>query len=167
MSHSNEHIKEFEMRTLTLSIFMILYSVNSSAVSRDDVTKNNVLNYLKSTISTINKNLPAQVDRVTQFDSVWVSDNKIVQKYTILSIQNSKTIATENLKEQMQISIRNEFCTQPSKKVARDLNIPLVLNYSAVNGEFLFEVEVSGDDCLYEKKNESSVMVRYENDLKI
>ena len=67
----------------------------------------------------------------------------------------------------MEISIKNEFCTQPSKKVARDLNIPLVLNYSAINGEFLFEVEVSGADCSYEKRNENQMLAKYENDLKI
>ena len=155
------------MRTLAISIIMIIYSVQSSATTRNEVTKEAVLSYLKKTISNINKDLPAQVDKVTQFDSVWISDNKVVQKYTILSIQNSKTVATEDLKAQMEISIKNEFCTQPSKKVARDLNIPLVLNYSAINGEFLFEVEVSGADCSYEKRNENQMLAKYENDLKI
>ena len=65
------------MRTLAISIIMIIYSVQSSATTRNEVTKEAVLSYLKKTISNINKDLPAQVDKVTQFDSVWISDNKV------------------------------------------------------------------------------------------
>lgn len=135
------------MRTLALIIFFIFNTTNAFSNVNQAAANQNILSYLRNDISEFNKNLPAQVDKWTRYDSVWIVNNKLFQSFTILTLKNAKVPIPANLINDLKQEVVNGFCTQPSLKGMRELNIPVIKNYSATNGEFLFEFEVSTSDC--------------------
>ena len=132
---------------MTKTILAVLAMVIAAGtVSAGQSSRREFIEALPVIASTMSKNLPMMIDKITRLDSVAASGATMVFVYTLIDRRAEEV--TQELKTFLHRQAVNGYCTAMGETGAfRKNNITIKLHYRGINGKFFAMVSINDSNC--------------------
>lgn len=113
----------------------------------DNPSDAQITSHLENMASLMNGNLPIMVDEYTQMFKVTIIGKTVIYNYKVTNIENFVNIPNNAIQEHKNNMMNSNMCANMGHMLK--YGVTLSYNYYAVNGDYLFTVDIAPSDCGY------------------